>query len=189
MIYPNPLPFKLRVLRALTDALKEITPANGYVSDMADFDPGDGIPKERVYRGRMWFGEDDTLPMLSILEGTSPADEVAEPPVNTATQEVDWHLLVQGFVVDDPVNPTDPAYVLMADVRKRIVMERKRKDAAGDPDPFALGVGSQSGNKNQIVSVSVGPGVVRPADDVSSRAWWWFSLTIRIIDNAEAPYA
>jgi hypothetical protein len=36
-------PFKLRLLKAITGALKEVTPANGYLNDLADFDPGDGV--------------------------------------------------------------------------------------------------------------------------------------------------
>lgn len=35
-------PYKLKILRGMTDTLKSITPANGYQSDLADFDPGDG---------------------------------------------------------------------------------------------------------------------------------------------------
>lgn len=179
-------PFKLRALKALTASLKQITPANGYVSDLADFDPGDGVAMPRVYRGRAWFGESDPLPMLSVLEGVSPGDEVAEPPVHTPTAEYDWEILVQGFVADDAANPTDPAYVLLADVRRRLAEEAKRK-LPGDPtesDIFGLGAGS----RNRIVNLRIGPGVVRPADDVSAVAWFWLSLTLRVVDHAAAPY-
>ena len=186
MDYPDPLPFKLRALTALTAALKEITPANGYVCDLADFDPGDGVTTARVYRGRAWYGETDPIPLLSVLEGVSPADEVAEPPASGTVAEYDWPLLVQGFVDDDADNPTDPAYILMADVRRRIAEENKRK-AAGThmPDPLGLGLTG----KNRIVELSVGPGVVRPADDVSSKAWFWLTVTCRVVDNAAEPYA
>lgn len=184
--YPDILPFKLRVLRALTDALKEITVDNGYESDLADFDPGDGVDIARVYRGRAWFGENDPIPMVSILEGVSPADEVDEPPVSGVTVEYDWPLLIQGFVQDDPLNPTDPAYVLMADVRRRLAIETKRKGAGTNmPDPLGLGVTG----KNLITGLHVGPGVVRPADDVSAKAYFWLSLVLRVTDNAAEPYA
>jgi hypothetical protein len=178
-----PDPFKLKALKAVTAALKEITPANGYVNDLADFDPGDGVMTSRVYRGRLWFGESDPIPMLSLLEGQDPAEDVAPPPVNTPSAEYDWDLIVQGFVDDDPANPTDPAYTLLADVRKRLLAERKIRTAQHDPNPFGLGLG-----KNRVVDVRVGPGVVRPADDVSAKAWFWLRLTLRIFDNAENPY-
>lgn len=178
-------PFKLRVLTALTDALKEITPANGYVSDLSDFDPGDGVDTARVYRGRAWFGENDPTTMVSILEGTDPAAEVGEPPIDTTTGEYDWPILVQGWVTDDAQNPTDPAYVLLADVRRRLAAERSRKapGTRGMPDPLGLGMGN-----NRVSELTIGPGVVRPADDLSSSAWWWLSLTIRVVDRAADPY-
>jgi len=184
-IYPDLLPFKLRVLRALTDSLKQITPANGYVTDMADFNDN-GALTARVYRGRAWFGDDDPIPMISILEGVHPADEVAEPPADTPVAEYDWPIMIQGFVDDDPLNPTDPAYLLLADVRKRLAWERKRK-LPTDPteaDPLGLGLG-----KNRITKLSFGAGVVRPADDVSARAYFWLSTTLRIVDDASAASA
>ena len=176
------LPFKSRVLNALTAALKGIHPDAelDYYTDMRDFD-GD---RSRVFRGRAWFGESDPLPMISILEGVSPADEVAEPPVDTTTGEFDWPLTIQGFVDDDPLNPTDPAYLLLADVRQCLAAERVRKVPGGRmPDPLGLGIDG----KNRITSITIGPGVVRPADDVSSKAYFWLSLVVRVVDNAAAP--
>ena len=184
MTYPDPLPFKLRVLRALTDGLKDITPANGYVSNIADFDPGDGHMKSRVFRGRAWFGDDDALPMVSVLENDA-ADAIAPSPAESPTTEYDWPLLVQGFVEDDPENPTDPAYVLLADVRRWLSAERRRKAPGSNmPDPLGLGING----KNRILGLRVGPGVVRPADDVSAKAYFWLTLELRVTDNAAEPY-
>ncbi len=184
-------PFKLRVLTAFTAAFKTITPDAGYVNDLSDQvtldeDDVEIDRKGRVFRGRGWFGEDDLLPMVSVLEGVNPADEVDEQPIDTTTGEFDWPLLVQGFVDDDPENPTDPAYRLLADVRQRLAVERARK-ASGthQPDPFGLGLAG----RNRIVSISIGPGVVRPADDVSSKAYFWLTVVLRIVDNASTPYA
>jgi len=188
MIYPDPLPFKLRVLRALTDCLKTITPANGYVFNMADFDPGDGVMTSRVYRGRMAFGDDgdgggDPLPMISVLEGVSPADENGDAPYDCTVGEYDWDLLIQGFVEDDKQNPTDPAYLLLADVRQRLAEERQRKSPNDPTSRFILGF-----EEDQITSLSFGFGVVRPADDVSAKAWFWLPVQLRIVDNASDPY-
>lgn len=182
-------PFKLRVLRALTDALKTITPANGYHHDMADAQASDGVTDSKVFRGRAWFGDSDPLPMLSVLEGVNPSDEVAEPPVNTPVAEYDWPILLQGFVNDDPANPTDPAYLLMADVRRCLAKEARRK-MPGDPsEPNILGLQEAGDSRNQLVDLRIGAGVVRPADDVSARAYFWASLTLRIVDHAADPYA
>lgn len=182
-------PFKLRVLHALTDALEEITIANGYHHDMGRFDRGDGVLTKRVYRGRAWFGDNDPIPMISVLEGVSPADEVAEMPVNTATGEFDWPLIVQVFVNDDPENPTDPAYRLMADVRRCLSQESTRRSANGrQVDPLGMGFPNQSG-VDRIVSMRIGPGVCRPADDVSARAYGWLTLILRIVDHADSTFA
>lgn len=177
-------PFKLVALYGLTNALKEITPANGYVNDMADFDDG-GVTQERVFRGRAWFGESDPIPMLSILEGANPFDIVVEPPETGATAEYDWLLTVQGFINDDPTHPTDPAYRLLRDVRRRLAVEKRRilPGTRSQPDPFGLG---NSAAPNKIISLSFGPGIVRPSDDVSAKAWFWLSVTLRIIDVADA---
>ena len=177
--------FKLRFLKLFTAALKEITPANGYETDLADFDPGDGAPMPRVYRGRAWFGENDPIPMLSILENPNPAEELLEIP-QAAKGEFDWHLIVQGFVMDDPQNPTDPAYTLLADTRQRIAIEatRKRVNTKGMPDPFGCGTG-----KNRVTAVFIGSGVVRPADDVSAKAYFWLPVTVRVVESATEPYA
>lgn len=182
--YPDPLPWKLRVLHALTDAIKEITPDAGYESNLSDFDPGDGVTTARVYRGRAWFGDEDPVPLVSVLENDS-ANEVSSPPVAATTSEYEWPLLIQGFVNDDPVNPTDPAYVLLADVRRRLAAERTRKLPGSQSkfDPFGLGRGV-----NRVTEIRIGSGVVRPADDVSSKAYFWLPLVIVLTENAAEPY-
>lgn len=178
-------PFKLRVLYAVTAALKGITVANGYRHNLGDDTSPDAEHPERVFRGRAWFGDDDPIPMLSILEDINEAEEVADPPANTSTSEYDWELKIQGFVDDDPQHPTDPAYRLLADVRRCLAAERSRKmPNSSQPDPFGLGKG-----KNSISKIKYGAGVVRPADDVSSKAYFWLTLVLRIVDSSSEPYA
>lgn len=176
-------PFKMRVLYALTDALKEITPANGYAVDLSDTVGAEGQPVPRVFRGRSWFGDEDPLPMISVLEAASPADDVAELPIETSSGEYDWALMVQGFITDDPVNPTDPAYVLLADVRRRLAQARLQRSVSDNTDSDILGQG------HRITKLTIGPGVVRPVDDVSATSYFWLIIVLRIIDNAMTPYA
>ena len=179
-------PFKLRAQRALTAALKTIVPDEGYVNDLADYDPGDGEMLARVYRGRAWFGDSDPIPMVSILEGIEPGEEVAEQPALSQSGDYWWPLLIQGWIDDDPLNPTDPAYVLLADVRRRLFVEKARTaPGTRQPDPFGLGIAG----RNKILGMRIGAGVVRPADDVSSKAWFWLTLALRVVEAGDAPYA
>lgn len=182
------IPFKKRVLIALTNALAEITPANGYATDLGEFTHDDGAQMRRVYRGRAFFGDGDPLPMVAVLERPDPADELAEPPRDSQTGSYDWNLIVQGFVEDDKDDPTDTAYALLADVRHRLGLERARKDAERGriPDPFGFG-----GNRkrNRIEELSFGPGIVRPADEVSAKAYFWLGVTLKTIEDPLFPFA
>lgn len=184
--YPDPLPFRLRVLHALTDALKEITPANGFNTDLADFDPGDGYDKSRVYRGRAWFGEDDPIPMVSILEADI-SDEISGTPMNVGAGRYEWPLMVQGFVNDDPLNPTDPAYVLAADVVERLTTESRRKRSEDPTETDIFGIGTRGTNK--LTGLRVGQPVVRPADDISAKAYFGLVVTLTTVEVGGAPYA
>lgn len=185
MIYPDPLPFRLRVLHAITDALKTITPTNGYEMDLSDFDPGDGHDKARVYRGRAWFGDDDPIPMVSILEGDT--DETSGQPFHVMAGEYNWPLIVQGFVNDDPENPTDPAHILAADVVKRLNIEvtRRREHDQTECDPFGIG----TWGRNQLTGLRVGKPWVRPADDVSAKAYFVLPVALRTVEQGSDPYA
>ena len=123
--------------------------------------------------------------MLSVLE-PEEAGEIALPPSQSAVVEYRWPLIVQGFVSDDPQNPTDPAYRLLADVRRRLAVERTRKAVGSNqPDPLGLGVTGS----NRITGLSFNSGVVRPADDVSATAYFWLMLELTVVDNAADPYA
>ena len=177
-------PFKLRVLRALTDAIKDVTPANGYGFDLSDFDPGDGAMMERVFRGRPWFGDSDPIPMVSVLEPVEEADYLFTVPSDDASGSYEWPLLVQGFVNDDPVHPTDPAYRLMRDVRRRLVREKKRrKPGMNTTDPLGT---SQFGLPGcRVTDLRVSTGKVRPADDVSAKAYFWMVVTLTVTEDAE----
>lgn len=181
-----PLPFKLRCLYALTDALKTITKADGYHFDLADFTDDEGVAMERVFRGRAWFGDSDPIPMVSVLEAGDPFDTVAETETNSkSVMESDWTLNIQGFLVDDKTHPTDPGYLLLADIRRVLAREAARKGAMPhERNPLGLGLG-----KNKIVRLSFGSGTVRPADDVSAKTWLWLPATLRIVEHADDPYA
>ncbi|MDR7062016.1 MULTISPECIES: hypothetical protein [unclassified Sphingopyxis] len=181
------IPFRTRVLTALTAALEEITPGNGYITDLSEFNAPDGQPMKRVYRGRGFFGASDPCPMVAVLEPPEDAEAVAAQPALARTTPFNWRLIVQGDVQDDKANPTDPAYALLADVRRRLAMERERKDESGKlPDP--LGFGGRR-EKNRIEELSFGAGIVRPPDEISAKAYFWLGVTLKTIEDPLFPFA
>lgn len=172
-------PFRLRAHKAIQAAIEEINPANGYVSDLTG----------AVFRGRLFYGDTDPLPMVSILE---PPQEMPrnDAPALTPVADGEWQLVVQGFVMDDRQNPTDPAHVLMAEVKKRLSEETKRRSdmpAARGPNPFFLGRASSA--RNHIESFKIGPGVVRPPDDISNKAYFWLTLNLKIVEDNSDPFS
>lgn len=163
-------PVRLEIQKRLSAALEEIAVAEGYDNDLAD----------RVFRGRLTFGEGDPIPMLSILEPPIPMDQL--PPPETATmQSGPWELVIQGFSVDDRDNPTDPAHYLLADVKKRLALE-KAKGNWDRPEDGILGLG------NTVTNLYIGVGVVRPPDEISAVAYFWLTITLDIAENFAEPY-
>lgn len=159
-------PLRLRILKNLTASLEQISIADGYKHDM------DGS----VFRGRVIFGEGDPLPMLSILEVPIPLDQTPSPSGSTDSKGL-WELLIQGFVLDDPENPTDPAHVLMADVKKRLAVERRRYH-----DYQILDLGEH------VTNIFIGAGTVRPPDEISSEAYFWLNISLEVVENHFDPY-
>lgn len=162
---PDRIPFRLRVLRNLTEALETITPANGYTFDLTG----------RVHRGILVFGEDTKPPMVTILEAPIPADVLQSGGPNPNSTGP-WEVLVQGFVKDDPAHPSDMAHILMAEVKAALVKE-KRRERGRD----ILGM------RGRVTEMYLGQGSVRPEDGTST-TFFWLTLTLRLVENLEDPY-
>lgn len=181
-------PFRLRVLKALTAAMKTITPANDYQHDLAD-QLEHGVMMARVFRGRQKFGDSDPTPMVSVLEHPRALDALLAPDGDN-DRVGEWDLLIQGFVKDDPENPTDPAHHLVADVIACLAKEGKRRSPAldgGRGEPNILGLG---GVEPCVTKLAIGSPVVRPADGVNSDcAFFWFTLTLTLAEDVEKPFA
>lgn len=160
-------PFRLQVQKALSDILEEINPTDNYWHDLT---PTIEVP-QRVFRGRVIFGEEDPIPMVSILEVPVPIDPINEPSTSPvgATQ---WELILQGWVKDDKQNPTDPAHFLLADVKRRLAIEKSR-----DRGNNILGLGGR------VDDLRMGSGVVRPPDDISAKAYFWLNVTLGLVEN------
>lgn len=159
-------PFRLRVLKALTAALREITPANGYKHDLSS----------SVFRGRNLFGDDDPVPMVCILEASDEESQV-DSPRGSGDQYGPWPLLIQGWSDDDSDNPTDPAHHLLADVKARLAVERQR-DRGND----ILGMGGL------VDKLDFSAGVVRPVDAWSAKAYFWLRVDLTVVEDVTKPF-
>ena len=165
-------PFRLRLLDAVTNCLRSITPDNGYQSDLS----------ASVFRGRLVFGDNDPLPMVSILETPIPLDSLPTP-AGGKVQRGDFDLLIQGFAVDDKEHPTDNGYILLADVKKALVLEREKTtqiSMSGGPNAFGMG--------KAVSDIDIGFGTVRPADETSATTYFWLRVTIKITEDISKPF-
>lgn len=137
-------PIRLEVLVRMSEVLKEITVANGYKVELGS----------NVFRGRGVYGDETPLPALSILEAPIPLDQLPSAKDNQDLAG-EWELVIQGWVKDDRANPTDPAQVLLADVKRRLAIEKKKADW-DQPEEGIFGLG------RSVTAMYIGPGVVRP---------------------------
>lgn len=171
---------RLATLKALTSFLRsEVAVANGYKHDLTE--------ESQVSRGRMFYTKNEPLPQVSILENIDPDryPRVAggrdyDMPVTAE----EWVLLLNGWVEDDKVNPTDPAYELMADVRKALakLRRRPRPDMADFDNPhFNLG--------GLISGLSLEAGIARPPiEQVSEKAMFWMRVKLKFTEDQNDPY-
>lgn len=127
--------------------------------------------KGRVFRGRPAYGAGDPVPLVSVLEGKA-ADYGQFADEAQTVRKDSWLLLVQGWVKDDTLNPTDPVYSLLADVELRlsdiIATERGVPKFSGI---YHLG--------GLISGLTIAAPVVRPPEDgVSSKAFFYLPVLV-----------
>ena len=177
---------QLVILKAITAHLEGMTFAGGYGFDMGPSDRGE----RRVYRGRAIYGDEMPLPCLSILERPVPDESPLAYGHERLRRVEDWVLLVQGWVPDDVVNPTDPAYELKAFVETRL-SEIVAVDGYGNPThPAIYRLGKTPGGKDLIAGASIGPGVVSPPrQNISAKAFFYLPLVIKASFDSSAPFA
>lgn len=165
------LPVQLVILRRLTNHLAGMSVSGGY-----DFDL-DG----KVFRGRTLVGDSDGVPCVTILEAPESAAGNAGG-IERMTRNTRWRLLIQGFVADDRANPTDPAYVLKANVERRLseVSAVAKSGLPAFPAIYRLG--------GLIAEMFIENGIVRPPQkDVSDKAFFALPVTITFASDATAP--
>jgi hypothetical protein len=167
---PLTYPIRLEVQRRLSALLSTIAIANGYHQDVGP----------NVFRGRGVFGDETPTPSLSILEVPIPLDQLP-PPVGSPLSAGGWEMVVQGWVADDKKNPTDPAHVLLADVKQCLAGEMSKTNW-DKPEDGILGLG------RSVTKLYIGAGVVRPPEEVSSKAYFWLTITLDLAEDLEHPY-
>lgn len=146
----------------------EVIPANGYAFDLTG----------AVFRGRVSFGANDPIPMVSILEGMMPDANPLTAGFDQDEQTDKWQLLVQGWVEDDDLNPTDPAHQLMASVKKALGKMRRLSN-----NHLLLGTAFDN-----VAEIIIGPGVVRPPDNLSPKAYFWQRITLTMVETVDSPF-
>jgi hypothetical protein len=169
---------RLAVLIALTTYLaSEITIANGYKHDLNE---------KSVLRGRGRVDVDDPLPCISLIESPNPdrfPNRAGEQDNNEAVQRDNWTLLFQGWAKDDKEHPTDPAYELMADLKKALAKIKRERPEFGVPmypDIYMLG--------KLIIGLEWEAGTVRPPEEQSSKAFFWMRVILKFSEDVNDPY-
>jgi hypothetical protein len=166
-------PKRLVLLKAICAHLEAtVRRSRGYNFDL------DG----RVFRGRTVFGDDEPLPAVSILDSPQPDRETTPDKAAGSVQVEDYPLLVQGWAPEDRTNPTDPAHLLLADVKKALAMLMDPRAPATHrmPVPGAPG--------GLMIASRISGGVVRPPDAVSCRAYFFLPYTVTFKESLADPF-
>jgi len=173
------LPFRLQILHRMTERLRTITRTTADALPQYSYSlaPDGDFPEGKVLRGRGAYGKSDPLPMLSIIEDPKQMERDAVPEQSDA-KPGDWDLLIQGFIKDDPVHPTDPAYFLAADVSAVLFAETLNKRDI-------LGFGDK---KPMIRELHIGAPVIRPADEISVTSYFWLPLRMCLVEDAASAF-
>lgn len=169
-------PLRLRIMKSLTALIEAVE------VDVID-DTGEHITSltGRVFRGREQYGDNDPLPMVSLLEPPMAIEGSSVQSDNT-TRPGEWDILIQGWVLDDKDNPCDPAYVMAALVRQALAVEKK-KQPRGPRGADYLGEGLV------IEELRIGAPVVRPADFPSTNACFYLLITLKIVEDILNPFS
>jgi len=178
---------QLRILKKLTEHLEGVNPDTP-AADGPNGEPYTFDLRGKIVRGRSVIPVDEAQDMVSILE--FPRQELYAPVgAHGVVRQETWQLMLQGWPKDDPENPSDPAYVLKAEVEHRLarlVAELSHGRGPAYPDEFMLGKGD---GEYEITSLTIAPGVVRPPEDASSRlAMFYMPLMLGVRINVANPY-
>jgi hypothetical protein len=162
---------RLQILKALTAHLETIEVANGYQHNL----------QKRIFRGRATFGSETPLPCVALIEALNPDRNPMEAGAGLQ-QKDSWIVLVQGWTDSgSEEHPTDEAHNLMADVKKALGKILNEGSPHNPNASYMLG--------GVIDGLRVEPGVVRPPDELSARAYFYLRVVIEVAETLEDPFA
>lgn len=159
-------PRTLDVLKALTRLIEGVTYGNNYAYDL----------RGRVFRGRTAFGTDSKPPFVSLLEAPQTEDRTLATAAELGRKaQIPWTILVQGFAAQDPENPSDPAYYLMAAVAHRLTrtVAQDKQGRPLDDENYLLG--------RRINGLEIRQGLVSgPRGGVSDHAFFYLPIVLNM---------
>lgn len=175
---------KLLLLKRLTTHLEGINP------DWTDLPPemaGVECPydmTDRVYRGRVLFGDEEQPPFLVLLEAPRQLEPGGAGEARLQIDE-DWTLLIQGFATDDRKNPLDPAYDLLAWTQMRLsrITQASKHGGRGGlyGQEFRLG--------GLVADIRFQIPIVRPGkDDISGTAYFYMPISVGTVTDLSMPF-
>lgn len=159
---------RLLLLKTMCNYFKsEITTANGYNFDLVS-----------VYRGKKNFGKEAKLPAIVVLENFNP-DRLPETigGVVGTKHKYDQIYLINGWAEggDNVEQEEDSAHLLMGDVKQALGKLLVPRNQSGFFDGLAN-------------TLSIEPGVVRPPDEQSEKAYFWMRIRLEIVEKVGDPY-
>ena len=158
---------RLLLLKSLCNyLLTEITTANGYNFDLA-----------AAYRGKKNFGKEVKLPAIVVLENFNP-DRLPETigGVVGTKHKYDQIYLINGWAEGGDVEQEeDSAHLLMGDVKQALGKLLVPRNQSGFFDGLAN-------------TLSIEPGVVRPPDEQSEKAYFWMRIRLEVVEKVGDPY-
>lgn len=158
---------RLLLLKSLCNyLLTEIKTANGYNFDLA-----------AAYRGKKNFGKEVKLPAIVVLENFNP-DRLPETigGVVGTKHKYDQIYLINGWAEGGDVEQEeDSAHLLMGDVKQALGKLLVPRNQSGFFDGLAN-------------TLSIEPGVVRPPDEQSEKAYFWMRIHLEVVEKVGDPY-
>ena len=176
-------PLRLKILMAVTDLIKTVSPTNGSQMDLSDVIEGGVVAEKRVIRGRRYIGHDDPEFLVSLIEPPTTVEPTRSKAPDNPTRYNEWDILVQGWAKNDKDNEEcDLAYVLAAEVQKALGTELVKKQSGRPGATNFLGLG------NTITSIKIGTPVVRPTEEVTDYGVFYLILTLQFVEDTAKPF-
>lgn len=143
-----------------------VTHSNGRLIDLT------GV----VFRGRTRYDVRDPVPMVALIQAPN-LDVRSDDAGEGCRRLVDKTYLIQGWVENDPDNPTDPVHELLAEVKRALSFVLLM-----DSEHYLMG--------GLITKLSVSVGLVRPAEaGISDKAYFWLPVTVKVEEDLSDPYS